>query len=204
MDGLRLGDRRVAIDAAVEALTGLESCLWEAQGVDLGPLFRRIDDLGRRVESARVAVLGEAMGRGETTSGVARPHVGWVLKWAPSLRAGGAGRLVEVTRVSREERHAQIREALLDGRVGVANAAVCVIEMDRLRHRLRPEVVPTVWEGLLALAEVEGPRAIRALRPALLARYGGEGELERLAERARAQVRLSQPATAADGLHEYR
>lgn len=203
MEDLRYGERRAAIDAAVDALAGIESCLWEAQTADLGPLFRRIDDLGRRVESARVAVLAEAMGRGETTGTVARAHVGWVLEWAPSLRGGGAGRLVEVALASREERHAQLREALLDGRVGVSNAAVCLTEMERLRHRLRPEAVPTVWEGLLLLAGLEGPRAIRALRPALLARYGSGDELEKLEDRARTQVRLSQPVTAADGLHEY-
>lgn len=203
MEDLRYGERRVAIDAAVDALAGIESCLWEAQTADLGPLFRRIDDLGRRVESARVAVLAEAMRRGETTSTVARAHVGWVLEWAPSLRAGGAGRLVEVVIAIREERHAQLREALLDGRVGVSNGAVCLTEMERLRHRLRPEAVPTVWEGLLVLAGLEGPRAIRALRPALLARHGSGDELEKLEDRARTQVRLSQPVTAADGLHEY-
>ena len=44
----------------------------------------------------------------------------------------------------------------MDGRVAVSNAAVCLTEVERLRHRLRPEAVPTVWEGLLVLAGLEG------------------------------------------------
>jgi hypothetical protein len=80
---------------------------------------------------------------------------------------------------ARQERHTRLREALLAGRVPVRAAAVCLEEMDRLRHRLTPEAVPSVWEALLSLAADGGPRQIRRLRPALLARYGQDGELDR-------------------------
>ncbi len=72
-------------------------------------MFRQIDDLARMVEAARVAVLAEAVGRGETTSAavastasLASAGVGWVHEWAPSLAVnGGAGRLFRVVTETR-------------------------------------------------------------------------------------------------------
>ncbi|MDQ2754999.1 MAG: hypothetical protein M3Y71_00265, partial [Actinomycetota bacterium] len=63
-----LTDRRAAVAAAREALTGLAVVLWQAQGDELGPLFREVDDLSRAVEAARVAILGEAVDRRETST----------------------------------------------------------------------------------------------------------------------------------------
>jgi hypothetical protein len=53
-----LTSRREAMAAARSALAGVESVLWQATGSELGPLLREIDDLGRLVEAARVAVVG--------------------------------------------------------------------------------------------------------------------------------------------------
>jgi len=199
-----LMQRRSAVDGACEALTGIDSVLHQASGSDLGPLFRKVDDLARRVEAARVAILSEAMERGEATSTLARAHVGWVIEWAPSLRAGGASRLVAVVAASREERCVQLRAALLEGRVDVGNAAVCLGEMARMEVQLTPEAVPTVWTGLLDLASEHGPREIRALRPRLMAAYGRAGLLDRDQSRAKMLVSLSQPLDGGDGLFDYR
>jgi len=199
-----LMQRRSAVDGACEALTGIDSVLHQASGSDLGPLFRKVDDLARRVEAARVAILSEAMERGETTSTLARAHVGWVIEWAPSLRAGGASRLVAVVAASREERCVQLRAALLEGRVDVGNAAVCLGGMARMEAQLTPEAVPTVWTGLLDLASEHGPREIRALRPRLMAAYGRAGLLDRDQSRAKMLVSLSQPLDGGDGLFDYR
>ncbi len=199
----QLSERRDDVAAAVSALAGIDAVLWQGGSEQLGPLFRQLDDLGRAVEAARVAVLAEAIERGETTKTMARAHTGWILEWAPSLRAGGAGQLLAVTRAATQQRHAQLREALLSGRVPVRAAAVCVEEMDRIRHRLTPEAVPSVWQALLSLAAEDGPRAVRRLRPALLARYGQAGELDRDQERAKVLVALSQPMHGGDGLFDY-
>ena len=85
----------------------------------------------------------------------------------------------------------------------VRNAAVCLGEMERIRHRLTPEAVPSVWEGLLTLAAADGPRAIRALRPALLAAFGCPGELDGEQERVKAKVSLSRAMGGGDGLFDY-
>jgi len=198
----QLSERRDDVAAAVSALAGIDAVLWQGGSEQLGPLFRQLDDLGRAVEAARVAVLAEAIERGETTTTMARAHTGWIVEWAPSLRAGG-GQLLAVTRAATQQRHAQLREALLSGRVPVRAAAVCVEEMDRIRHRLTPEAVPSMWQALLSLAAEDGPRAVRKLRPALLARYGQAGELDRDQERAKILVALSHPVHGGDGLFDY-
>ncbi len=199
-----VAERSSSVDGACAALAGIESVLYQAGGAELGPLFKKVDDLARRVESARVAILSEAMERGETTSTLARAHVGWVLEWAPSLRADGAARLVTVVTAAREERCSQLREALLQGRVDLVNAGVCLSEMERMQDQLTPEAVPTVWTGLLELASSHGPREIRALRPRLVAAYGRSDLLDRDQCRAKKLVSLSQPLDGGDGLFDYR
>ena len=227
-----LTSRREAMAAVRSALAGVESVLWQATGSELGPLLREIDDLGRLVEAARVAVVGEAMSRGEmrsdlvTTSSSPDPGspagsdqsaaedptravaggvagVGWVREWAPSLGAGGAGQLVRLVERLRSHDHAQLREAVMSGTVGVGNATVCVREMDRLEPRLQPEAVSSVWSALLDLAAAFGPREIRAVRPRLLAEYGAEGELQADQDLAARRAALSQPHDQGDGTFDY-
>ena len=76
-------------------------------------------------------------------------------------------------------------------------------EMDELRPRLTPECHDTVLEGFVALAEGQGPREIRALRPALIAKYGHLGEFQRREDRLKHGTALSQPYDD-DGMAEYR
>ena len=75
--------------------------------------------------------------------------------------------------------------------------------MDKLRRRLTPECHGTVLEGFVALAEGQGPRQIRALRPALIAKYGHLGEFQRREDRLKHGTALSQPFDD-DGMAEYR
>ena len=57
--------------------------------------------------------------------------------------------------------------------------------------------------GFVALAEGQGPREIRALRPALIAKYGHLGEFQRREDRLKHGTALSQPFDD-DGMAEYR
>jgi hypothetical protein len=97
---MSIAKRRRAVERACRALEGLDAQLWQAQGVELGPLLSLIDGLGERVGGARVAVLAEAVERGET-GGRAQ---GWLLEWAPSFRAGGSARVVQVVEATRQHR----------------------------------------------------------------------------------------------------
>ena len=129
--------------------------------------------------------------------------VAWVRTWAPTMKSGGAA-MVRLTERLRSPERSQLREAVLAGRVGVRNAAVCVQEMDRLTPRLCPEAVPSVWGALIQLGSQFGPREIRAVRPRLLAEYGADGELQHEQDVAARNAALSQPHDAGDGTFEYR
>ena len=68
-------ERRAALASARAALTEIGSVLWQESGAELGPVLQEIDDLGRLVEAARVAMVEEAMTRGEMRSHTG-PHWG--------------------------------------------------------------------------------------------------------------------------------
>ncbi|MGZ4600019.1 MAG: hypothetical protein ACXVGS_09185, partial [Oryzihumus sp.] len=151
-------DRLAVVDAARESLVGIEQVLHQCQGPDLGPAMGLLDALACRVEAAKVAVPGEALERGEVASSCATA-AGWVLEWAPSYRAGGAGDLVKVAQacigrpVGAGAAHVldhgsvqRLRSCVLDGRVGVRCAAVALAEMAKLGPRLTPAALPTVWD----------------------------------------------------------
>ena len=110
---------------------------------------------------------------------------------------------MQVTVAIAQERNRVLREAVLAARAPVRNAAVALTEMDKLRRRLTPECHGTVLEGFVALAEGQGPRQIRALRPALIAKYGHLGEFQRREDRLKHGTALSQPFDD-DGMAEYR
>lgn len=198
-----LADRREAVAAACSALRGLSEVVWQCPNDDLGPLLGELDTLARAVGAGRVAVVEEALQRGEAQSSPAGPPRSWVEHWAPSFRAGGASRLVEVAASLRKPANEPLRDSVLRGDCPVPSAAVVMQEMDRMRHRLRPEAVPTVMSGLVHLAEVGRPCDVRKLRPRLLADYGAPGELQADQDAARRRVALSTPF-ADDGTWCYR
>ena len=127
----------------------------------------------------------------------------WVIQWAPSLRAGGAAALVTVTEATRAVRNAGLAAAVLGARIGVRNAAVALVEMDRLRPRLADEAVQAVWEGFLQIATDHGPKEIRSLRDKLIAAHGHQGEFAVRQDQLKYGVCLSQPLDD-DGMFEYR
>ena len=169
----------------------------------LGPMFAELDELKLLAEAGQVGLLGEGLSRGDVRESDAASPAGWVRHWGHSYLAGGAAGLVAVTVAIGQERNRVLREAVLGARAPVRNAAVALAEMDKLRPRLTPECHATVLEGFVALAEGQGPREIRTLRPALIARYGQLGEFQRREDRLTHGVTLSQPYDD-DGMAEYR
>ena len=127
----------------------------------------------------------------------------WVIQWAPSFRAGGAAQLVTVAHATMAVRNAGLAAAVLGARVGVRNAAVALVEMDKLRPRLRDEAIEAVWEGFLQIATDHGPAEIRRLRDKLIATYGQQEEFQRRHDQLKHGVSLSQPLDD-DGMAEYR
>jgi hypothetical protein len=88
----------------------------------------------------------------------------WVIAWAPTFQSGGAAALVTVAHATRAVRNGGLAGAVLGGRVGVRNGAVALVEMDKLRPRLREDAVAALWEGFVHVATDHGPQQIRGLR----------------------------------------
>jgi len=195
--------RRDAVAAATALLAGLGEVVVSVGNSELGPFFRQVDDLSRQVEAARVAILAEALGRGVVAGSDCATAAAWVVEWAPSFHAGGAAQLVKVAHATGSVRNAGLAAAVLGARVGVRNAAVALVEMDKLRPRLRDEALDAVWDGFITIATGHGPAEIRGLRDKIIAVHGHRGDFQRRADKLKDQVGLSQPYDD-DGMAEYR
>jgi hypothetical protein len=170
---------RVALAAGIAAVTELVGLLWQVQGGELGALIHELDDLASVASGARVAVVAEAETRGEVSASQAGSTAGWVAQHAPSLAAGnGAGQVARLVRETARADVASVRAAAVSGSVSVPVALTVVSEYARLKPRLRDEAAPTVLRGLLDMGIADGQRGVRALRPALLAAHGADGELQ--------------------------
>lgn len=201
---LDLAARRRALEAARTALTGVGDVLHQAGGDDLGPLLGELDRLVVASEAGRVAVVGEAMARGEVGSGRAQTVVQWLTSWAPSLRAGGAGQVVAVATAFGKRVNAPVQRAVDTGSLPVRSAATVVAEFDRLRPILGELVQAPVMRTLIETAAEAGPSGCRKVRPWLLARFGLEGRLQEEQDAAKRFVALSQPHDDGTGIFEYR
>ncbi len=90
-----------------------------------------------------------------------------------------------------------------DASVSPSLALSALGEVARLEPRLEPEAVPTVTRALLGLGTVWGAGLMRKLRPAMIAKYGHQGELDDVQERLAPVARLSQPWVASGDVTEY-
>src|SRR4051794_21611878 len=203
MEQLTFAERRAAVRAASAALVGCDGVVHQAGSAELGPLFAELDQLKTLAEAAQVAVLDQGLSRGDVKASDAASSAGGVRQWGSSYRAGGAAALVRVAEAVAKPDNFPLRDAGLDARGPVGNAAVALTEMAALLPRLTPACADTVLAGFVTLAESDGPREIRALRPRLIAKYGRLGEFQRREDLLKHGRSLSQPY-ADDGMAEYR
>jgi len=203
--GLTLEQRRERWAAAREAFDDLDGELWRGGSAELAEVMGEIDGLVAAGEAARVVVTAEAISRGETGSGpLALSPVDWVQRHAPSLKAGGAGSVVAVAKAFAVTGNSAVKDAVLSGRLPARVAPVVVAEADKLRPMLADGAEAPVVEALIEMASAFGARGCREVRPALLAKYGLDGELQREQDAQKRFVSLSQPHIDDSGLAEYR
>lgn len=207
MDGgtdLTLAQRRELLAGARQALVGLDAELWRAGSAELADLMGEVDELVVAGECARVVVMREAIDRGEPRSGaLAMTPVQWVRRYAPSTMAGGSAQIVALAEAFGVVGNAPVKEAVLSGALPVRSAAAVVSHADQLRPLLAEGAEPAVVQGLLDMARAHGPRGCRALRGALLAKYGLDGALQREQDGAKRFIALSQPSVDEVGIAEY-
>jgi len=196
--------RRAEIRAATRTVTELVASLWQVQGGELGTLLGEFDALAAVACGARVAVVGEAEARGEISASQAGSTAGWVAEHAPTLAAGsGAGQVARLVRECSRPDLTTVQTAAVSGQISVPTALTVVTEFARLKPRLREEAAPTVLRGLLDMGIADGPKGVRALRPALLAAHGADGEFQADADTAERLVSLSRPSTDELGALTY-
>src|SRR3954454_23314352 len=138
MEQLTFAERLASVRAASAALVGFGGVAHQAGSAELGPLFAELDQLKTRVEAAQVAVLDQALSRGEVRASDAASSAGWVRQWGKSYRAGGAAALVRMAVAVAKPDNGLLAEAVLGARVPVFNAAVALTEMQALLPRLTP------------------------------------------------------------------
>ena len=202
---LTLQERRARWAAAREAFDGLDQELWRGGSAALQEVMGEIDGLASAAGAGRVTVAAEVIARGDAGRGPgALTPVQWVRRYAPSTRSGGAGQVVAVAEAFTVSGLSPVKAAVQSGVLPVPSAAVVVAEADRLRPLLTEGAEPAVLEGLIDMATQHGPRGCRMLRPALLATYGLDGELQHEQDRMKRFVSLSQPHVDGSGLAEYR
>jgi uncharacterized protein DUF222 len=207
--GLSLAEHRERLAAARSSLAVLASVLWQApsgSGPDgLSGLMGEVDALGMACDAGRVAVLREAMGRGEASGGpAAMTTTQWVRCHAPSTRAGGAAAIVSVATAFGKTVNTPVKQAVESGRLPVRSAATVVSEYENLRPLLGDLMHEPALATLVDVAAADGPAACRKVRPFILSRYGCEDALQREQDAGKAFIRLSQPTDTGANTFEYR
>ncbi|CAN7381492.1 DUF222 domain-containing protein [Knoellia sp. LjRoot47] len=192
------------LHAAREAAAALPSVLWQATGSELATGLEALGELSAAGEGAEVAVVLEAIERGEP--GCASPPQTpreWVVAHHRRYAVAGATRVVDVAQACRQSSHHILREAVVTGRVSIGTAQVALKEMRLLKPHLCPDAVDTVWKGLMTLGERHDARTVRQLREQLLAAYGIADAFDDTEDRARAGASLTAGKEIAPGLYEY-
>ena len=203
MEGTCFESDWAAVAAGSSALRPLLGRLHQAGSDRLGPMFAELDELKMLAEAGQVGLLDEGLSRGDVRDSDAASPAGWVRQWGPSYRAGGAAALVEVTEAVAQERQRGAARGG-PGRAGAGAQRGRRVGRDgQAAAPADPGVPGTVLDGFVAMAEGQGPREIRALRPAVIARYGRLGEFQRREDRLKHGPSLSQPYDD-DGMAEYR
>lgn len=187
-------ERHGVLVAAVDALEGLWSVLWQVQGNDLAAWVPVVDRIASLSAGARVALTAEAAQRGEINASQAGSIGGWLSAAAPSLAAaGGVGSVSAVVDQARRPSAEPLVTAVVSGELAAPVAVTIVRELERLRPRLIADAVPTVLGGMIQVGSRFGSRAVRELRARIIAEHGMPGEFDALQEAAAGLVSLSAP-----------
>lgn len=208
---------QAALVSARAAIAGLVDQIESVPPQDLAGLLTLVDDLGAAAAGARVAVAAAAVSHGVPAAAGQRTRE-WLADHAPSLRQGGLapvakladeltghrGGLSTCGLISADHPLGIVWPDVAQGRVLPALAVGVLDEIDRLTPRLVEAAIPTVTRALVDLGVDAGLSSMRRLRPALLARYGQTGELERVHAALAAHAQLSAPRVESAELTEYR
>lgn len=213
-----LAESRRLIEAARVALEGLPAAFFQATGAELTDLLGEVDAVVAAGVAARAEVVVEAARRGEVAASSKASATTWIADHAPSLRQGGAGTLAAWARRVTGSRSGlgavgqpdpetplgEVYAAVRSGQCSVELGLAVLGEMERLEPLLVPAAVSTVTGTLLDLGMRWGIGHMRRLRPAMIARYGLEGEFDKMQEKLARSAFLSAPLVCSGDVTQYR
>ncbi len=189
---------------ATATLRELPSGVHRLAGRELDRLLPLVDALTSAGAAARFVLTAEAVERGEVAASQAGSTQQWVAQQCPSLDAREAGLVAKAVRELAAPGLLQARTAVAEGRLSVAAGCVVASERRQLVPLVETEAMDAVVAGLVVMGEAEGPVGVRALRPALLARYGLGQPLQEVEDRQAGLTQLSCGHDIGGGITEYR
>ena len=215
-----LEQHRQVLAEARQVLAGLGEALYQGTGEELGALLAEVDDLAAAAGGVRCEIVLEAKRRGAILDAGKNTRE-WVIEYAPSLRQGGAGQLAKLIdtvciRTSLTAGRgtdpftnagspiAVIWARTVTGEVAPALALAVLSEMDKLKGRLDPSLVPTVTTAILDLGVRHGRTSISEVRIQFLARYGDPDAVDDEQRRLSPHAFLSAAHVASGDLTVYK
>ncbi len=202
---LGFGDEVVAVlQRAVVVGERLVEERWRLSGQDLSRVLPLLDRCRAVMAGGVFAVAWEAEQRGEVAASQAGSTGQWVAERCPGLEPGEAGLVGKAVRRLGPARFAPVREAVERGELSVGAGMTVRAEFDAMTGQLAQGAAEAVIDGLVDMGCRAGRAGVRALRPALLARYGLGERLQEQDDRAVGGSCLSGGRCLGGGLWEYR
>ena len=195
------------VDHARDTLARLREVTWQATGAGLADALARLGELALAVDAAEVAVVADALDRGEPGGGaLPLSPTDW---GSASFRRYPTGRaasplvtLADGVRLGAVP--ACLADAVLDARVPVPAATAAIAEMTTLIPDLQDPVIPTAWEAFTTVAATGDPALVRKLRFRLIVEYGHTDRLGKDQATGRTRMSLSHGINDGGPLTTYR
>jgi hypothetical protein len=204
-EGRTYGEQLAAmLAAAAQELRQLSARAHRLTGADLDTVLPLVDALTAVAAAGRFTIAAEAEGRGEVAASLAGTLAQWVSERCPSLEMREAGQVAKAVRELGTPTLSVAREAVAAGRISVASGCVVASEWRQLLPLVEPAAHDAVVAGMVAIGESDGCPGVRALRPALLAKYGLGELLQEIEDRHRGLTALSCGHDIGGGITEYR
>ena len=198
------GDLVAGLTAAIELLTELPEAVHRLSGAELDSVLPVVDRLAAVSAAGRFTIAAEASSRGEVAASQSGSLAQWVHERCSSLDARAAGQVAKAVRELGAPPLSEARAAVAEGRLSVHAGCVAASEWRQLKPLVEPAAASAVLAGLVTIGEVEGAAGIRALRSALLARYGLGERLQELEDKHAGLTELSCGRDIGGGITEYR
>lgn len=185
-----LADRVAALDAAVEALQGLQSVVHQCPSGRLADLAGQLGQVAALATAGVTGVTADAESRGVVAASQCASTTGWITEYVWHLRSQ-APTLAKAVRVLRRPELAEVADGVLTADIDAGLAVVIAAQYDLLVPELKTEAAPIVLRELYRQAAEHGAKHVKDVRAAILANWGRDGKFQDEQDACRRHVALS-------------